>query len=103
MCPTPPAPPPRASIYRGAQKSHLTLKSLPAHRPPSHRGDVPAPGRDLALNGCRESCLLEINCLLLESCSLQSLGSDTLSLKIINYLTVRLLPLQHAALAAPHC
>lgn len=76
---------------------------LPAHRPPSHRRDIPAPGRDLALNGRREPCLLEINCLLLESCSLQSLGSDTLSLKIINYLTVRLLPRQHAALAAPRC
>ena len=57
---TPPALPPRASICLGAMKLHLTLKRLPAHRPPSHRRDIPAPGRDLALNGCRESCLSEI-------------------------------------------
>lgn len=73
-----PTLPPRASICLGPKKLHPTLKCLPAHRPPSHRRDIPAPGRDLALNGCRESCLLEIHCLPSESCSLQSLESDTL-------------------------
>lgn len=100
---TPPALPPRASVCLGPKKLHLILQCLPAHRPPSHRRDIPAPGRDLALNGCRESCLLEINCLPSESCSLVSLESDTLSLKIINYLTVRLLPVQHATLPALRC
>lgn len=100
---TPPALPPGATICLGPKKLHLTVKCLPAHRPPSHRRDIPAPGRDLAINGCRESCLLEINFLPSESCSLQSLESDTLSLKIINYLTVRLLSVQHATPPALRC
>lgn len=80
----------------------LVPKCLPTPRHPTPRKDIPAPGRGLVLSGCAHSHLLEINSLPPESRSLWSLESGTLSLKIINYLAVRRLPVQPAALPALH-